>query len=121
MKIVTLFPAALLGLALSTGYAIAGSDEHSSDYKMMMQERHQMMNDMMSMMKTTMGILRDLNHTPSAEQKKQLSEMMAKMDQMMSRHDEMHAMMKGMMQHKGKGGMGMGGKGMDGMGMDGHR
>ncbi len=100
---VKLLPAALLGLALSTGSALAGSDEHKADYKMMMQERHAMMNDMLSMMKTTMGILRDLNHQPSAEQKRQLSEMMARMDQMMASSDKMHKMMKDMMHGKGKG------------------
>ncbi len=101
---IKLLPAALLGLALSTGHTLADSDEHKADYNMMMQERHAMMNDMLSMMKTTMGILRDLNHQPSAEQKRQLSEMMAGIDEMMANSDRMHKMMKGMMHGKGMGG-----------------
>lgn len=56
---------------------------------MMMKEHHDMLNGMMGMMKETMGILKDLNHTPTADQKKKLEEMMKKMDDMVKKHDEM--------------------------------
>lgn len=39
----------------------------------MMKERQQMMQDMMEMLKEAMGILKELNHAPTAEQKKDLT------------------------------------------------
>src|SRR3989304_946385 len=54
-----------------------------------MMQKHQMMKDVM-------GIIKDMSHMPSSDQKKRLNEMMDKMDNMMKMHDDM--MKKGMMQ-----------------------
>lgn len=54
-----------------------------------MTEHHQMMQDMMGMMKETMAVLKDLNHSPTAEQKTRLDEMINKMDGFMKKHEEM--------------------------------
>src|SRR3989338_6539020 len=61
-----------------------------------MMQRHQMMQDMMGIIKDVMGIIKDMSHMPSSDQKKKLSDMMDKMDNMMKMHDDM--MKKGMMQ-----------------------
>lgn len=66
----------------------------------MMKEHQAMYQDVMGMMMETMGILKDLNHTPTAEQKKRLEEMMMKMDGMMKKHEEMMKKKEEMMKEK---------------------
>jgi len=98
--------AALLVLAVFSGTAWAGegrmsmgmSGERPSVYHEMMQKRHQMMTDMMQMLKTTMGILKGLNHRPSADEQEALGKMMEKLDKMTAWHDEMFRKMQKMHQ-----------------------
>lgn len=83
--------------------SMMGKGSMSSMYPQMMEQRKEMMNDMMGMMKETMGILKDLNHAPTADQKKKLTEMITKLDDMTKKHDAMHEdMMKKMKERKGK-------------------
>ncbi len=67
-----------------------------------MQARHQMMSEMMAMMKEMMGILKNLDHHPSAEEKTRLGKMMQRMDEMLAQHDEMFAEMQQRMQEMHK-------------------
>lgn len=83
------------------GGGMMGQGKMSSMYPKMMEQRKEMMDSMMAMMKQTMGILKDLNHTPSADQKKKLEEMMSNLDDMIKKHDAMHDdMMKQMKERK---------------------
>jgi len=55
----------------------------------MMQERHQMGQEMMEMLKETMSILKGLNHQPTAAEKQKLGEMIGRMDAIMEKHKTM--------------------------------
>ena len=70
--------AVIIASSLSIAPAFAEMKEHQAMYQ-----------DAMGMLKETMMILKDLNHTPSADQKKKLDEMIMKMDGMMKKHQEM--------------------------------
>ena len=59
----------------------AGSDEAQSAREV--QQYRSMTEELMVMLKETMGIIRSLDHAPTAEEKKQLSEMMARLDAML--------------------------------------
>ncbi len=48
----------------------------------MMQEHHKMKLETMEMLRETMEILRDLNHKPSKEEKKKLSKMIERLEEM---------------------------------------
>ena len=101
--------------ALLAAPAFAGKDKeksgedgsHMANYKEHFQQRQQMHMDMRKMMADTMTILRDLNHQPSADEKKRLTGMIARMNEMMTQHKTMDesAMkaMDGKMGHHSKG------------------
>jgi alpha-D-ribose 1-methylphosphonate 5-triphosphate diphosphatase PhnM len=76
-------------------------DSRRDHYKKAFEERHQMSQNMMSALKETMTILRDLNHKPTVAEKQRLSDMIEQMDVMMSRHDEMAK--KRMKEHQKRG------------------
>lgn len=114
MRMTRVVMAVLLAFAVFTATeAFAAGPQHDKKGMMMenMKDHHKMMSDMMGMFKETMGIVKGLNHTPTAAQKKRLAEMMDSMDGMMKKHDEMmkmkmkmHDGMKmheGMMKHEG--------------------
>ncbi len=112
MKVMNIMATVILSLFLMGGYAHAsdmdmseGKGHHKGNMDMvgkkshgggmeMMQARHQMMNDMMGMLKETMSILKGLNHKPSAGEKEKLGDMIASMDKMIAHHDEMHEKMR---------------------------
>ena len=52
-------------------------------------QKGQCMQEVMSMLKETMGILKDLNHKPSSEEKKQLGDMVNKLDDLINQHNQM--------------------------------
>lgn len=91
-----LMTAGLIG-ALIAAPAFAGKDKESDDksaghmenYKEHMQQRQQMHMDMMQAMVDTMTILRDINHQPSAEEKKHLTDLINQMNEMMTKHKSM--------------------------------
>ncbi len=91
-----LMTAGLIG-ALIAAPAFAGKDKESDDksaghmanYKEHMQQRQQMHMDMMQAMITTMTILRDINHQPSADEKKKLTDLIKQMNDMMAKHKAM--------------------------------
>lgn len=95
MKITGVIVAVIMALAVFTvADASARSDDMKGD-KMdrgMMSEKmaghHMMTTEMMGMFKETLAIVRDMNHTPTAEQKKRLDEMIGRMDEMIKQHDE---------------------------------
>jgi hypothetical protein len=78
MKMLQIIGSGMLATALVSGAAIADEGRHHmgmgmmdgdrSEYGMMFKERHQMSMDMMTMLKDVMGILKDLNHKPAAEE-----------------------------------------------------
>jgi len=72
-----------------------------SDFKMMMTKRHKMMRKMMGMNRDVMKILLGLNHKPSADEKKKLSEMINKLDDMIAMDKEMGMKMKDKWKMKG--------------------
>jgi paraquat-inducible protein B len=45
--------------------------------------------ELMSMLKETMDIIRNLDHTPTADEKKQLTEMMSRLDTMLKQQQDM--------------------------------
>lgn len=49
----------------------------------------QYMHEVMGMLKETMGILKGLNHKPTADEKKRLGEMINKLDGLTSKHNKM--------------------------------
>lgn len=77
------------------------SDGHMANYKEHFQQRQQMHMDMMQMMIDTMTILRDINHQPSAEEKKHLSDMIKQMNEMMANHKKMEEEMGKQMMNGG--------------------
>ncbi len=83
-------------------------DDEPARYKEHFQQRHQMGVDMMQTMIDTMTILRDLNHQPTAEEKKHLSDMIKQMNDMMAKHKEMDEKAMKYME-EGMGGRMMGG------------
>lgn len=49
---------------------------------------HEMTTEVMGMFKETLVILKDMNHTPTAAQKKRLEEMITRMDEVIKTHEE---------------------------------
>jgi flavin-dependent dehydrogenase len=88
-----LITAGLIGALLAAPAFAAKDKDDEADYKARykehFQQRHQMGVDMMQTMIDTMTILRDLNHQPTAEEKKHLSDMIKQMNDMMAKHKEM--------------------------------
>ena len=105
MRKKNILTACLLSLFLAAGMAHAGDMEmpcgkgkkgmkgHGGGMEMM-KARHEMMNGMMSMMKETMFIVKNLNHKPSPAEREKLAGMIKRMDEMMAQHDEMHEKMR---------------------------
>jgi len=60
----------------------------------MAKEHHQMLRGLLGMMKETIGVLKNMTHAPTAEDKRKLTEMMDRVDNMTKRIDEMDEMMK---------------------------
>ena len=96
MKFIRILATGLLGAALVSGGAFAASDDDDDKsppqremYMKMAKERHEMSQDMMTMLRETMEIVRNLDDKPSAGEKEKLSKMIERMDGMMKRHDEM--------------------------------
>lgn len=109
-KMRLLLTTSLIG-ALIAAPAFAGKDKEensggsndSGRYQEHLQQRHQMDMEMMRMMADTMTILRDINHQPSAEDKKRLTDMIKQLNEMMARHKEMgEKMMKHMNDKMGR-------------------
>ncbi len=110
MRNSTIVIAILLALTLFTATDSFSGDKHmqgdkKDGHSMMMQgdmqEHHKMMTDMMGMIKDTMGIVKDLNHKPTAEQKEKLSDMIDNMEGIMKMHEEKMKKHNGMKMHKG--------------------
>ncbi len=95
-------------VALMSSVVVAEDDdrrgEYRNDYREHYRERHQMNMDLMKMLMDTMEIVRDLNHKPTADEKKHLDVMVNEMKRMMDRHKEME---KWMDREYRDGGMGM--------------
>jgi len=80
-----------IAMVLSAGTVLAsddkdGSKEDWSDFRMMMTERNKMVRSMMAMTRETMMIIRDMNHKPSADDKKKLDGMITDIDKLIE-HD----------------------------------
>ncbi len=73
---------------------------HTANHKEHFQQRQQMHMDMMKMMADTMTILRDLNHQPSADEKKRLTDMINRMNEMLAQHKTMDEGAMKSMDHK---------------------
>lgn len=54
-----------------------------------MMQKGQYMEEVMSMLRETMVILKDLNHKPSKDEKKKLGEMIDQLDDLVKSHSEM--------------------------------
>jgi len=79
-----LFSAAMLNPAIASNND--NDDDKRKNYQAHYQQRHQMNMDMMQMLAETMTILRDLNTSPSADQKTRIGEMIKQLEQMMEDH-----------------------------------
>ena len=91
-RFTTLLLAAVIALSIVITPAFADMSEKKGDMMggdMMMKDHQGMCQDAMGILKETMTILKDMNHTPSAEQKKKLEEMITKIDGIMKKHKEM--------------------------------
>ncbi len=75
-------------------HSTMGGPAEPGKYGEMMMKRQKTTEEMMGMMKETMTILRDLKHTPTAEQKEKLNDMIKRMDGMMKEHEETMKKMK---------------------------
>jgi len=106
MAPIKVFLTMVLALTLLAAPALAGGKDmmnpcqmnpcqKKDGHRMMMHKGY--MNEMMDMMKETMGILKGLNHKPSPAQKKRLGAMMQRLDEMKASHQRMMDKMKGMM------------------------
>jgi hypothetical protein len=73
-----------------TDHSTMGGAAEPGKYRDMM-KRHE---ELMGMLKDTMTILRNLKHSPTADQKKKLDAMIARMDEMMKEHEHMMKKMK---------------------------
>lgn len=60
-----------------------------------MKMHHERMGNLLTILRDTMGIVKDLAHQPSSAQKQNLTEMMNQLDEIIKEHDEMGEM-KGM-------------------------
>ena len=97
MKVSRLVLPALFALVLvAAPVAYAESDHHGGDYKGhkggkggKMAAHHESIRQMMGMVRETMEIVRDLNHKPSAEDKKKLSAMIDRMDKIIAMSKKM--------------------------------
>ena len=99
-----LFAAPMVARADDTHHATEATakDDSSKDKKaddamggQMMQmhkmsaDHQQVFKEVLGMVKDTMAIVRDLNHKPSEEQKKQLDAMIKKLDDISKKHEDM--------------------------------
>jgi len=74
------------------GHATAADEaagNRGSELRQMMHDRQQMTQDVLGMMKETMGIIRNLDQKPTGKEKQRLEEMMAKLEQIMKKEKEM--------------------------------
>src|SRR3569832_1318343 len=60
-----------------------------SELRQMMHDHQQMTQDVLGMMKETMGIFRYLDQKPTGKEKQRLEEMMAKLEKIMKKEKEM--------------------------------
>ena len=79
MKKLQILGAGLVATMLMTGNVMADAGPHmgmmggpDDSYRAMFKERYQMSQDMMMMLKDVMGILKDMNHHPTAAEKERL-------------------------------------------------
>lgn len=97
MKLIRIVTAGIIGAALVGGVAVASPEgeghEQRSDkremYMKMAQERHEMSQDMMKMLRETMEIVRNLDHKASAGEKEKLGKMIGRIDEMLQKHEDM--------------------------------
>lgn len=76
-------------LLAAPALASRDKDDDRMRYREHIQQRQQMHMEMMQMMTETMTILRDLNHMPSAAEKKRLGDMIRQMNEMMAKQKDM--------------------------------
>ena len=96
MKMLQILGSGLVATVLMTGVAMADSGPHmgmmggpDDSYRTMFKERYQMSQDMMMMLKDVMGIIKGMNHHPTAEEQERLGKMMDKLDKMMATQEDM--------------------------------
>jgi len=95
MKTVRIFMYGLLALMFMSGPAMADKGPHmgmmgdKDGQHMMYRDHHDMSMEMMKMMKEVMGIVKNLEHRPSAAEKEKLDKMMSRLDEMMQQHEDM--------------------------------
>ena len=96
MKMLQILGSGLVATVLMTGTVMADAGPHmgmmrgsDDNYRMMYQEHNQMSHDIMMMLKDVMGILKGMNHHPTAEEKERLNKMMDKLDKMMAAQEDM--------------------------------
>jgi hypothetical protein len=58
-------------------------------------KHHEAMGEFMEMVKETMDMVKNISHVPSAAQKKRLTEMINRMDEIIKNHKEIGTMMHG--------------------------
>ncbi|MEE8573827.1 MAG: hypothetical protein V3T30_00295 [Thermodesulfobacteriota bacterium] len=94
----------LIAIFMTTPMAFARDDRNGHDghdkqemsgkHHEMMRKHQEMKRETMEMLKKTMTIIKNLNHKPSATDKKKLSEMIEKLDGMISSCDKKAEKMK---------------------------
>lgn len=91
MKIKGIIAVLALALTMMMSTDAAARSGDKMDKGMMydkMAGHHEMTTEVMGMFKETLVILKDMNHTPTAAQKKRLEEMITRMDEVIKKHEE---------------------------------
>ncbi len=90
MNLQKLLIATAITTTLLAPNAFAGKDHgDKKHHESGMHAGHKIHHEMTTMLKTTMEILRDLNHQPSAAEKEKLTAMISKIDNMLEQHTKM--------------------------------
>ncbi|MEJ2566039.1 MAG: hypothetical protein P8164_09885 [Gammaproteobacteria bacterium] len=81
-------------------WADGDSPEDTPDWQGMVKQRQNTTEALMSMLKETMAILKDMNRKPSDQQQQRLSAMMARLDGMLERHKKMMELHDRILKHR---------------------
>lgn len=76
------------------------SPEQAPDLQGMVKQRQNTTEALMSMLKETMAILKDMDRKPSDQQQQRLSAMMTRLDEMLERHKKMMELHDRILKHR---------------------
>jgi len=86
MKMRLALPSMIFAMFWGLSAPLWAADEKTAGGKLQYQS---VTTELMSMLKETMGIIKNLDHTPTADEKKQLTKMMSRLDAMLKQQQDM--------------------------------